>query len=194
MLAWMMARGAILFACAIAASAADLGVTVRSGATPIEGATVTLYLAGRNSGAAAMTLGSGVSGSSGKARIEYSPPGSSDLLYVLADGGSSTAVRLAAVPGAGAPPDVVVNELTTVATAFAMSQFLKAGTIAGHPESLAAAAATARDLVDPATGEAAQTLSRNMIAKLHTLSNLLAFCVQAKERDACRDLFGESKA
>jgi DNA-binding beta-propeller fold protein YncE len=126
--------------------------------------------------------------------VRLSYPATTDLLYVIADGASSSAIRLAAVPGAGAPSDVVANELTTVATAFAMSQFLKGGTISGLPEGLALATATAASLVNPATGEATPSLSRSMLAQIHTLANLLAWCVQSKERDACHDLFAESRA
>src|SRR5947207_7899347 len=114
MLAWMKARGAILIAWAVSASAADLTITVQSGAEPIAGASVSLYRAGKGKGTAAVTLASGASDAAGKVRIAYPPQASTDLLYVLANGASSAAIRLAAVLGADAPSGVVVNELTTV--------------------------------------------------------------------------------
>src|SRR5262249_59393780 len=75
-----------------------------------------------------------------------------------------------------------------------MAQFLKFGTIAGPPASLQLAAATFANLANPATGEVSPFYGAQNLAHIHTLANVLASCVQSKERDSCQDLFLESKA
>ena len=178
-----------------AANAAELAVTVKTGFKPIFGSTVTLYAAGNTRGSSAATLGAGLTNSEGKVRISYPSPASESTLYVLADGAPSTAVRLAAVlgPSGGANPTAVINELTTIATAYAMAQFTRGSSIAGPPNSLSVAAATAGRLTT-ARGEVAPEFAKqSALPAFHTLANLLASCVQRQEADSCRDLFNETK-
>ena len=183
------------------ANAAQLIVTVRTGTTPIERSRVTLMRAGNAAGAAATPVTIGTSDAKGQVQLTYTvPPG--DILYLLAEGAPSASVRLAAVLGAAAyvPPSTVVNELTTVATAYAMAHFLQKENIAGPLPSLAIAAMTASSLANSATGEVSGILSRppngsetNTLATLNTLANLVASCIQSKEKESCQDLFAEAR-
>lgn len=195
MLAWMRSAGAILLVCAACAAAAELNVTVRSGTSPIAGSRVTLYRAGPAKSAPAEALATATSDAEGAAILSYNPP-PSGVLYAFADGAPSAPVRLATVigPSAVAGRSVVINEASTVATAFSMAQFLKNGVISGVPASVQLAAATFANLVNPATGEVSPFFGPGTLAHIHTLANLLASCVQAKERDSCQDLFNDSKA
>src|SRR5262249_6186536 len=144
----------LVILCALTASAAELSVSVKSGANPLPGLRVTLYRAGMTKGAPAEALRMDVSDASGVARISYTPPAPSSILYVFADDARGWPVRLGTVLGATAvaPREAVVNEITTVATAYAMAQFLKNGNISGHASSLQTAAATFASLVNPTTG------------------------------------------
>jgi len=95
-------------------------------------------------------------------------------------------VRLATVLGtAPFPPEVVINERTTVATAYALAQFLTRGRISGKSPGLQNAAATGQNLVDLETGEVGSVLgnsingeSTSTRAEFNSLANLLATCVQ----------------
>ena len=60
--------------------------------------------------------------------------------------------------GNNPPPKVVVNELTTVASAFTNARFLKGEAISGNPLGLKIAAGNVPNLVDPATGGWGKTL------------------------------------
>jgi streptogramin lyase len=141
-------------------------------------------------------LANAVTDAAGTARLTYGAPSPASILYVFADGAPIPSVRLASVLGAAqvAPQTVVINEASTVATAFAMAQFLKASSIGGFGPGLQLAAATFRNLMNPATGEVPPFFGPHNQAHIHTLANVLASCVRSKERDACQDLFTESKA
>src|SRR5687767_272597 len=113
LLAWMKLAGALLVLCTLHVRAAELIVTVKSGAGPIPGSRVTLYRGGNAKGTAAEALASGTSDAAGTLRITYAEPAPSSLLYIFADGTPSPSVRLAAILGAAAvaPRSVVINEI-----------------------------------------------------------------------------------
>jgi hypothetical protein len=68
-------------------------------------------------------------------------------------GGNNPAIGLLAVLGAPPPPaKVIVNELTTVASAFTAARFIKGEAISGNPLGLRIASGNVPNLVDPATG------------------------------------------
>ena len=195
------ARLLLMVAVPWSSQAAELEVTIRTGATPIARAHVTLMRAGNTKGAAAVPLATGASDSAGKLHLTYSASGG-EVLYLIADGAPTASVRLAAVLGtaASAPATAVVNELTTVATAFAMSQFLRNENIAGPSPGLVIAAMTASSLANASTGEVSGILNRapngtetTARAAFHTLANLVASCIQTKERESCQDLFTEAR-
>ncbi|WP_030245112.1 NHL repeat-containing protein [Streptomyces sp. NRRL S-350] len=179
---------------------------VRSGDTPLGGALVTLYQAGDGPGARPRVLATARSAQDGRFALDYRPPQDPRaVLYVLADLAGSQAgpgdrprpegpVTLAAVvSGAEAPPELVVNERTTVAAAYALARFTGPEGVAGTSPGLQNAATVAHNLADTGTGGIAALLAAppngaltSTMAEFNTLANLLAACVTG---DACDQLF-----
>jgi streptogramin lyase len=191
----------LLLAVSLCAHSAELSITVRTGSKPIPGAHIVLLRAGNTRNAVATVLASGTSDSGGNLGLIYSAP-AGDVLYIVAEGAPSAAVRLAAVLGTAvsAPSSAVVNELTTVAAAYAMSQFLRNDNIAGPSPALAIAAMTASSLTNATTGQVSGILSRSpngtetaTLATLNTIANLVASCVQTMEKESCQDLFVDTR-
>jgi hypothetical protein len=191
----------------LAAHAAEQKGKVQSGETSIAFSTVTLYRAGAYRGARAVALGRAQSDDSGFFHISYTPPsGPGAVLYLIADGGFALpsaqapkgrrgSIRLAAVLGTPpVPADVVINERTTVASAFAMAQFIAGRNIAGKAPGLQNAAATVQNLVDVTSGQVGSVLGNppngsetSTMAEFNSLANVLAACVNAPT--ACSSLF-----
>src|SRR2546426_6835307 len=116
--------------------AAQQSGTVQSGETPVAFSTVTLYSAGGPQNPSPVALGKAQSDASGFFHISFTPPPDANaVLYLIADrgfilkaphGGKPLrgAIRLAAVLGTiPVPTDIVINERTTVASAYALAQF-----------------------------------------------------------------------
>jgi hypothetical protein len=122
------------------------------------------------------------------------------VVYALADGGrarAGDALRLMVVadPRTGAPRRLTINEGTTVASAYALSRFLRGARVSGPAIGLRNAAATARGLADPATGRVGAILATapngtatDSLATFRTLADVLAGCTGGAPRD-CRALF-----
>ncbi|MER7755290.1 NHL repeat-containing protein [Kitasatospora sp. NPDC097643] len=189
---------------------------VRSGDTPLGGTEVTLYQAGDEAGGRPRVLARARSGEDGRFTLDYHRPADpSAVLYLLADGrpgpgqptggpshggpshggpGQDGPVTLAAVlSGAAAPPELVVNERTTVAVAYALARFTDPAGIAGTYPGLQNAAAIAHNLADTGTGEVARVLATapngaltSTMAEFNTLADLLAACVTG---GSCERLF-----
>jgi streptogramin lyase len=186
--------------------AGSLSGQVRGGLGPIVGSQVTLYGAGQNAykiGAA--VLGSATADSNGRFTIQFNPPGTPRLLYLVALGGNggtgnnSTIGMMGVVGMSDAPPNpVTLNELTTVAGEWSLSQFIDStGQQAGAPLSnafgiLNAAKQATDNLVDPVTGQPASYLPSapncsgglppincDGLDRLNTLANIIAACVQS---------------
>jgi hypothetical protein len=98
--------------------------TVSSGgvgaAVLVTSALVTIYESGATS---ASTVGTATTDSSGKFSITFTPDGSGNLYYAIAGKGGN--IELMALLGASPLSSVVINEMTTVASAYAMAQFLQ---------------------------------------------------------------------
>jgi NHL repeat len=142
---------------AVAASA-SIGGTVQAAGVALPDYTVTLYAAGTSS---AQELGSTTTAADGSFTIGYEPPDPTAVLYLEArEAPPATGVRaLWSVLGPGTPPSsVVVNEVTTVATAYAMAQFTDGVAIAGPSPGLPNAASMAHDVADVVTGERSSVL------------------------------------
>lgn len=182
---------------------------VESGHIPIRFSSVTLYAAGNSTNAAPVNLGSAQTNANGKFTIGFSAPmDANTILYLIADGGvlrdgvrrnhpPSSAIRLATVLGPGGiSAGVVINERTTVATAYALAQFLSGASIAGKSPGLQNAAATTMNLIDPVSGEvgwvlgnAPNGLKTTSMRAFNSLANMLAACVGAKTALPCTTLF-----
>lgn len=179
---------------------------VEGGLGPISGAQVTLYQAGPNAyGAGAAVLGSATADSSGKFAIGFTPPAETSLLYLVALGGnggagSNASIGLMSIAGFSAAPltPVKLNELTTVASQWALAQFTDStGQQIGAPLSNAAGLENAAEqafdnLVDPTTGAPATFLPSaaecssglpptncDGLDRIDTLANIIAACVQS---------------
>lgn len=184
-----------------AAGAAELRGLVASGAppmgTPLAAFTVTLYGTDAKAKRCAERLGSAVTDEAGAFSIIYTPPvDAAVVLYAIA-GNEAPKPKKCARPGHGPvalasvlgtintriPTTIVINERTTVASAFAMAQFLERSNLKGKPPGLQNAAMMVRNLVDLETGSLAETLLRipnldtSTRRTFNSLANLIAVCV-----------------
>lgn len=120
--------------------------------------------------------------------------GERDNVYLLTGGGLtqmrpgelSPVVVLGTLLGQGRPPTVVINELTTVAGAFAASEYFVGESLSGSTQDLAESALTAADLVDPVTGVPAAQAAADVgqLTMLNTLGNALSSCAWNEPRCA----------
>jgi hypothetical protein len=201
--------------------------TVMSGTLPVNGAKVQMYAAGNSgyaSSATQLTTASATTGSDGTFTLNYNCPSApGDLVYLVATGGSTgTGASNAALGFMAAlgscngtlPKTAVVNEATTVASAYALAQFMTAaanvGSSAANYEQgtntapgLANAFATAKNLVDLTTGQVldhtpdyptnlagdTNILNNSTVpqSRINTLANTLNAC--AADGSACSSLF-----
>ncbi|MEV2277216.1 hypothetical protein AB0I72_16690 [Nocardiopsis sp. NPDC049922] len=177
--------------------------TVTHGGEPLAGARVRLYRAGDGWDAPATVLGSARSTPDGRFEIRYRRPSNPDaVLYLVADGDprgqgyrdtDRDPVSMAAVLPASPRSRAVVNERTTVATAFSMAQFMDGPDIAGPHPGPQNAALTSRNLADARTGGIARVLAAppngdrtSTLRTFNSLANLLASCTGP---DTCQRLF-----
>ncbi len=175
-------------------SAATQKGKVSSGGAPIAGATVTLYRAGAAPGSGAVALGSAPSNPGGHFAIDHAPQATGAVLYLVADGPSAGA-RLATVLGTGDfPASAAIDERTTVATAYALAQFIDGAAIGGKSPGLPNACATLRNLVNLNSGQVAAVLGSppngsmtSTMRAFNSLANMLAACVS--DPAACAILF-----
>ncbi len=179
---------------------------VEGGLAPIAGAQVTLYQAGQSAyRTGATVLGTATTDSSGKFTVHFTTPTKPVLLYLVALGGNAGADANAAIGLMGVaglsnalPVSVKLNELTTVAGEWALSQFFDAtGQQAGAPLTNSSGLLNAADqafdnLVNTATGAPAKFLPSALdcssglppvncdaLERLDTLANIIAACVQS---------------
>ncbi|EIG56105.1 hypothetical protein [Bradyrhizobium sp. WSM1253] len=187
MLAAIMLSGATAFA-------QQLEGQVLLAGEPIAGAAVTLWTAGAD---APTQLAQAQSGADGRFALATSAAGNNAPVYLVAKGGTpraatnqaSNSLALVVLLGNALPNTVTVNELTTVASAFAAAQFVKGESIIGNPLSLQIAAANVPNLVDPATGGWGKVLldplnstQTSTLANLDTLGSLVtAFATVAND-------------
>jgi hypothetical protein len=175
--------------------------SIHGGLQPISGARVYLYAAGTTGyGTGATSLLTGgytTSGTGGGFTItnNYTCPSSSTQVYMVAVGGNTgsgvnnSSVLMSALGDCGALSSATfinISEVTSVAAAYALSQFMTPGTLTVGTSStnvtgLRNAFATALNLVDPASGTArATTPAGNGIvpaSTINTLANIMAACV-----------------
>lgn len=185
----------------------NLGVAfsgkVMAGSQPISGATIQIYAAGTTgNGSAPTSLLSTVltTDNTGAFTVlaAYPCPAASSQLYIVARGGkagistaSNSAITLATVVGpcnqVTASTQPVLNEVTTAATVWGLSQFLATGANLGasstNAQGLTNAFATVANLANLTTGTSPGAAFPNNgaspAAKINTLANLLNTCTAA---------------
>jgi hypothetical protein len=186
----------LMAAAPAAASAVQVSGRVLAAHRPVPGAQVTLYAAGTGAPA---TLGRARANAHGRFAIRYARAPRGAVLYAQASGGRTPArraLRLMAVADPSTTPRrLVLNELTTVAAAYSLAQFLDGGQVSGPAPGLPNAAATVPSLVRPATGTAGAAIATapngtqsDSLATFGTLADVLAGCTRGGA-PACRALF-----
>ncbi len=200
-------------------SAAGKNGIVHGGQQPVSGSTVQIWQVGTTGyGLGATPLGNSVLTDGGGSFVltgAYScanaANGADTLVYVTATGGNpglssgtsnSALAMMAALGRCGnlTPSSYIsINEVTTVASVWALSQFMgidgKVGSFASSTTGLLNAFATVNNLVNTATGAArAQTPGGNGVAplqKVNTLADILAPCVNSAGPSSppCSSLF-----
>jgi hypothetical protein len=192
---------------------------VRAGTATLAGASVSLYAAAPP-GQMPQSLAHALSDSNGAFDLSTTcPPNTAgaEPLYLSASGGqisgagtaqpsTNPAIRLIAVLGTcdQIPATVTVNELSTIAAAYALNAFIGGNEIAGKAPGLQNAAAAAASLVNSSTGTLAASLPSTAacssatpatncetVAKLDALANALAACLVSgnSSSQACAALF-----
>jgi len=200
-------------------SSRQQGVTlqgrVRGGQQPVSGASIVLYAAGSSgTGAGAVNLIAPnivSTDASGGFNItnDYVCPTAATQVYLVARGGNpgltsgtnnSALVMMVALGNCGdltSSTSIVINEATTVASAWALSQFIGPGVVIGSSSTnttgLVNAFNAANNLVNVGTGLApGSILPKGAVtetAKLYTLADVLAVCVNSDGGSACAPLF-----
>ena len=197
-------------------SSVELKGKVVSGSSNVAGAEVQLYAVGSTgygSKATALLSPAVTTDNDGNfviATAELTCPSNSTLTYLVATGGDSgtgsnnSAIALMAALGAcdsvSSIGSVDINEVTTVASVWALAPFLgsgsagaELGTSSTNAQGLANAFANVNNLVDMSTGVSPGTSTPTSAviptAKINTLANILANCVNSDGTTACQSLF-----
>jgi len=183
-----------------------------AGTQPVTGATVQLYAAGtigNGSQGTALLMSPVTTDSSGSFTVPagYSCPAANSQLYIVTSGGvvggaaNNPAIVLATSIGScsqiAESSQFVVNEVTTAATAWGLSQFLTAGGNVGssatNSQGLANAVATVANLANLTTGTSPGTSfpknGTSPAAKINSVANLLNTCTTAATPAGCNSLF-----
>jgi len=187
---------------------------IRSGSVPVSGAAISFYAAGSSGpGAGASNLESGnsiTSDANGRFAVPvFTCPSGASQVYLVGRGGrantssasdSATLVMMAALgdcSSINSSTAVVINEVTTAASAWALSQFMTPGGVVGasstNATGLRNAFLTVDNLVDNSKGTApGPSLPPDAVletAKLNTLANVLWDCDQSVSGSVCEALF-----
>ena len=183
----------------------------RGGNAPIAWSLITLYAAGNSGAGSASAIGYGYSNQDGDVEAIYFCPSGNPQVYLVAQGGNAgggynSAIGLSAALGQcnALPSAAVIDEATTVASVYALSQFLDAsgqlpGASATNAAGLNNAVAAFGNLVDLATGAAQTALASGATGTpptdtVNTLADILVPCVNSSgpSSSACAGLFGDA--
>jgi len=183
----------------------EINGTVRSGNQVIPNSNVTLFRSGTGNGIS--ILGDDIADEEGNFSISFNLPSDENaVLYIIAENdpiniaktnqlSNSLNVRLAMMLGRlPVVSNVVINERTTVAAAYAMAQFFVPGGIDGTYPGLQNAADISQNLADPSDGGIADMLgsfpnglSTSTLSTFNSLSNIIGACVNSDA--GCIELF-----
>jgi hypothetical protein len=206
LLATLLTCGLIGCAGSPVAAAVRIEGHVQAGGGPLASSTVTLWAA---SAGVPNQLAQTKSDSDGRFELGTPENTATDVvLYLVAKGGEATvnkgsgdnpAVSLLAVLGSTPPTNVVINEMTTVASVWTNAQFIDGTAIKGPPLSLRIAAGNVPNFVDLATGGWGEAIQGPLnssqtptMAYFATLADLLAGCTTRVNPEACSKLFTAS--
>jgi hypothetical protein len=163
------------------------------GAQPVQNAEVSIYQAGTG---APVLLARAYSNARGQFSVTLPKQGADEIRYAVA---ARDHTELMTVMAPGDRPHVRINEMTTIASAYAMAQFFDGTAISGKALPLSVAAGMFRNLAAPDRGEVSQVLRRSPNADetnarrlMATLSNVLATCVRNGAIDSCAPLFAST--
>jgi sugar lactone lactonase YvrE len=192
-----------------AASNPGVGFSGRAmaGTQPVVGATVQLYAAGTSgngSAGTALLTSSLLTDGAGAFTVPagYACPAAASQLYVVVRGDAAHPyVALATAVGAcnqlASGSQLVINEVTTAATAYGLAQFLSPGgnigATATNTQGLSNAVATVASLANLTTGTSPGASfppnGSSPAAKINSIANLLNTCTAATSASGCTALF-----
>ncbi|GAA5508663.1 hypothetical protein [Novipirellula caenicola] len=175
--AWLALFFAAANSTAVAKTIEMLDGRVELGGVPLDGANVVLYATkGPDPAQRIVTVTTTPEGSF---RIfDVAIPDDAVAYLVVHD--KTRPIALLSILGQAVPDQVVVNELTTVASAFTAARFIDGESISGNPLGLRIAAGNAPNLVDPTTGKWGEVLldpinstENTTLARLNTLGAMI---------------------
>jgi hypothetical protein len=190
-------------ACGPTAAAVRVAGQVQAGGGPLANSAVTLWAA---STAEPRQLAQATTNGDGRfALASEENIGPEVILYLTTKGGEAAvtkgsgdnpAAAMLSVLGNAPPPDVVVNEMTTVASVWTLNQFIDGTSIKGHALGLKIAAGNVPNFVDLQTGGWGATIQDPLnssqtptMANFATLADALSGCITRVTADACSKLF-----
>ncbi|WP_260705504.1 hypothetical protein [Edaphobacter flagellatus] len=189
------------------ATTLDLQGSVQGGLQPVSGATIQIYAAstgGAGTSAVKMSTSKISTNSKGSFALpsNFKCNNANDQIYVVATGGNpggGTNNSLALMTDLGtcsnlkASTKVYINEITTIASVYALSKYMQPGSFdvassSSDAPAVAAAYATAGTIANLGTGNAITTAQ--VYTKLNSLANSVATCVNSTSSSAaCKALF-----
>ena len=189
----MLIVGMLGSTCSPIQAAVRIEGQVQAGGGPLANSAVTLWAA---TSGQPRQLAQVRTGSDGHFELgSQETPGPDAVLYVVARGSDNPAVTLLSVLGNVPPAKVVINELTTVASAFTTTRFINEEAISGNPLGLRIAAGNVSNLVDPTTGgwgkvvlDPINITENTTLASLNTLGSLIAAFITTSDNN-WRDRF-----
>jgi sugar lactone lactonase YvrE len=161
-----------------------------SASSAISGATITIYQIQNGS---SVPLGSTTSNGQGQFSLKIAQNNNGGIYYAIAS--KSDSIKLMASLGSGPYVSVTINELTTIASAYAFSAFLNNGLLAGSNLPLQIASDMAQNIASSESGSVSTILQQspnayetNTWSLVGTLGNIVSACVR-EAANACSDLF-----
>src|SRR5271166_2092061 len=190
-------------ACGAADAAVRVDGQVQAGGGSVAGSTVTLWA---GSAGDPKQLAQAKTADDGSFALSAdTTPGPGESLYLIAKGGvaavnkgagDNPALAFLAALGGNPPGEVVVNELTTIASMVTHAQFIDGAAIKGSPLALRIAAGNVQNFVDLSTGGYGVTIVDSLnggqtptLANFGTLANVMAGCATRVKPDACSRVF-----
>lgn len=194
------------------ATALDLQGSVQGGLQPVSGATIQIYAAStKGAGTSAVKMSS--SKISTNSNGSFSLPSNfkcnnaNDQIYVVATGGNpggGTNSDLALMTGLGtcskltSSTKIYINEITTIASVYALARFMSPNSFdiassSSDASAVASAYYTAGTIANLGTGNAITTAQ--VYTKLNSLADSVATCVNSTSgSNACKSLFAAATA